>query len=65
MKFIEGIKEKFKEFKPTSWSVDNRTAIYIIAIMISIFGMYKFNTLQKTVPGYCCSNHQRNYYLCW
>ncbi len=47
MNFIEGVKEKFKEFKPTSWSVDNRTAIYIIAIMISLFGLYKFNTMPK------------------
>jgi hypothetical protein len=22
MNFIEGIKEKFKQFKPTSWAVD-------------------------------------------
>ncbi len=47
MNFIEGIKDKFKEFKPTSWSVDNRTAIYIIAILISAYGLFKFNTLPK------------------
>ena len=47
MNFSEGFKEKIKEFKPTSWAVDNRTAIYIIAILISCFGMYKFNTLPK------------------
>lgn len=47
MNFIEGVKEKFKEYKPTSWAVDNRTAIYIIAILISLFGLYKFNTLPK------------------
>src|SRR5215203_1064994 len=47
MNFIEGIKEKFKEFKLTSWAVDNRTATYIIAVMISIYGMYKFNTMPK------------------
>ena len=44
---IEGISKKFKEFKPTSWSVDNKTAIYIIAIIISIYGLYKFNTMPK------------------
>ena len=38
---------KIKEFKPTSWAVDNRTAVYIIAILISAFGLYKFNTLPK------------------
>jgi len=47
MNIPEGIKEKFKEFKPTSWAVDNRTAVYIIAILISCFGLYKFNTLPK------------------
>ena len=34
--FLKRHTEKFKEFKPTSWSVDNRTAIYIIAIIITI-----------------------------
>jgi multidrug efflux pump len=47
MNFIEGIKEKFKEYKPTSWAVDNRTAIYIISILISLYGLYKFNTMPK------------------
>ena len=46
-KFLEGISKKFKEFKPTSWSVDNRTAIYIITILITLFGLYKFNTMPK------------------
>ncbi len=47
MNLIEEGKKKFKEFSPTSWSVDNRTAIYIIAILITLFGLYKFNTLPK------------------
>ena len=47
MNFIEGVKEKFKQFGPTSWAVNNRTAIYIITILISSYGMYKFNTLPK------------------
>jgi multidrug efflux pump len=47
MNFIEGIKEKFKEFKPTSWAVDNRTAVYIIAVLISAYGLYTFNTMPK------------------
>ncbi len=45
--FIEGVAKKFKQFKPTSWSVDNRTAIYIITILISLYGLNKFNTLPK------------------
>jgi multidrug efflux pump len=47
MKVLEGISKKFKQFKPTSWSVDNRTAIYIIAILVSLYGLYKFNTMPK------------------
>jgi multidrug efflux pump subunit AcrB len=45
--FIEGLSKKFKEFKPTSWSIDNRTAIYIITILITAYGLYKFNTMPK------------------
>jgi multidrug efflux pump len=45
--FIEGIAKKFKQFKPTSWAVDNKTAVYIITIMISIYGLTKFNTMPK------------------
>mgnify|MGYP006154311203 CR=1 FL=1 len=45
--FIEGLSKKFKEFKPTSWSVDNRTAIYIITILITAYGLFKFNTMPK------------------
>nr|WP_294903938.1 efflux RND transporter permease subunit [uncultured Lacibacter sp.] len=44
---IEGLSKKFKEFKPTSWSVDNRTAIYIVTILVTLYGLYKFNTLPK------------------
>ncbi len=47
MNFIEGVKTKFKEFGPTSWAIDNRTAIYIIAILISLYGLVKFNTMPK------------------
>src|SRR5436190_2869925 len=47
MKVLEGVSKKFKQFKPTSWAVDNRTAIYIIAILITLFGLYKFNTMPK------------------
>src|ERR1700754_397082 len=44
---LEGISKKFKQFKPTSWAIDNRTAIYIIAIIISIYGLFRFNTMPK------------------
>ena len=44
---IEGISKKFKEFSLTSWAVDNKTAIYIIAIIVSLWGLVKFNTMPK------------------
>jgi len=47
MKVFEGLSKKFKQFKPTSWSVDNRTAVYIITILISLYGLTKFNTMPK------------------
>lgn len=47
MQMLEGIAKKFKQFKPTSWAVDNRTAIYIITILISLYGLFKFNTMPK------------------
>lgn len=47
MQILEGIAKKFKQFKPTSWAVDNRTAIYIITILISLYGLTKFNTMPK------------------
>jgi multidrug efflux pump len=47
MKVLEGISKKFKEFRPTSWAIDNRTAIYIVAILISIYGLMKFNSMPK------------------
>ena len=47
MKVFEKAAKKIKEFKPTSWSIDNRTAIYIIAILITLYGLRKFDTMPK------------------
>ncbi len=38
---------KFKEFKPTSWSIDNRTSIYILTFFISIAGIFAYVNLPK------------------
>ncbi|GAA4316987.1 efflux RND transporter permease subunit [Flaviaesturariibacter amylovorans] len=46
-KLIEGVGKKFKQFPVTSWAVDNRTVVYILAILISAYGLVKFNTLPK------------------
>jgi multidrug efflux pump len=47
MSALENIKEKFKQFKPTSWAINNRTAVYLITMLITAYGLYKFNTLPK------------------
>jgi len=44
---MEGISKTFKQFRLTSWAIDNRTAIYIVAILISLYGIYRFNTMPK------------------
>ena len=36
-----------KEFKPTSWSIDNRTAIFIITVIITMAGIMSYNALPK------------------
>jgi multidrug efflux pump len=46
-KSLEGISKKFKQFKPTSWAIDNGTAIYIIAILITLYGLFQFNSMPK------------------
>ena len=37
----------FKQFKPSSWAIDNKTAIYIVTIIISIWGIMSYNNLPK------------------
>jgi multidrug efflux pump len=41
------MEKKFKEFKPTSWSIDNKTSIYVLALIITIFGMISYNNIPK------------------
>ena len=38
---------KFKEFKPTSWSIDNKTSIYILTLFITLAGIFSYNKLPK------------------
>ncbi len=47
MKVIDGVVKKIKEFKFTSWAVDNKVAVYILAIIISAMGLTQFVTLPK------------------
>ncbi len=41
------MKDTFKEFKPSSWAIDHRTAIYIITIIITLAGLMTYNSLPK------------------
>ncbi|RDV15496.1 AcrB/AcrD/AcrF family protein [Pontibacter diazotrophicus] len=36
-----------KQFKPTSWSIDNRTSVYIVTIIITLVGIFSYINLQK------------------
>ncbi len=36
-----------KEFKPTSWAIENRTAIFIITVIITLAGIMSYNALPK------------------
>lgn len=41
------MKDKFKEFKPSSWAIDHRTAIYILTIIITLAGLMTYLNLPK------------------
>jgi multidrug efflux pump len=41
------MENKFKEFGPTSWSINNKTSIYILTIIITVFGIYTYFKLPK------------------
>lgn len=41
------MENKFKEFGPTSWSINNKTSIYILTIIITLFGMSTYFSLPK------------------
>ncbi len=39
--------EKFKEFKPSSWAINNKTSVYIMTIIITLAGLMTYNSLPK------------------
>jgi multidrug efflux pump subunit AcrB len=55
------MKTKFKEFRPTSWCIDNKTSIYVLAFIITIFGLISYNNIPKeqfpeiVIPQYIVS----------
>ncbi|HEV3223655.1 MAG TPA: efflux RND transporter permease subunit [Puia sp.] len=44
---LENFKGKFKEFKPTSWAINNKTSVYLLIIFVTILGVNKFVTTPK------------------
>ena len=40
-------KHKIKEFLPTSWAIDNKTSIYVLAFLISVLGLMNYVLIPK------------------
>ncbi|GAC1704385.1 MAG: efflux RND transporter permease subunit [Flavisolibacter sp.] len=47
MSALENLTGKFKQFKPTSWSIKNKTTIYLLMLFITLIGVFQFLTLPK------------------
>ena len=47
MSLAENFTEKYKEFKPTSWAIKNKTSVYLLILFVSMMGVYQFVTLPK------------------
>jgi multidrug efflux pump subunit AcrB len=41
------MKDIYKEFKPSSWAIDNRTSIFLLTVFILLGGLFSFNNLPK------------------
>lgn len=39
--------DKIKEFKPSSWAINNKTSVYIMTIIITLAGLMSYNSLPK------------------
>jgi multidrug efflux pump len=47
MSALENFTGKFKNFRPTTWSIKNRTTIYLLMLFVTIAGVFQFITLPK------------------
>lgn len=47
MSALENITDKFRQFRPTTWSIKNKTSIYLMMAFITLMGVYQFVTLPK------------------
>lgn len=41
------MEKKFKEFKLTSWSIDNKSVIYVLTIFITLAGVFSYISIPK------------------
>ncbi len=41
------MEKNFKEFGPTSWAIDNRTSVYVLAVIIAVFGIFSYRSIPK------------------
>jgi Cation/multidrug efflux pump len=39
--------KNLKNFKPTSWSIDNKTSIYVLVLILMIFGAVSYNRIAR------------------
>jgi len=44
---MESLKEKFRQFRLSSFAIDNSTSIFILTFMILFFGISSYNTMPK------------------
>ena len=52
MSALENVKGKFKHFRPTTWSIKNKTSIYLVMLFVSVAGIFQFITLPKEIRRY-------------
>ncbi|MBW4889838.1 efflux RND transporter permease subunit [Mucilaginibacter sp. HMF5004] len=41
------MKDTMKEFGPSSWAIDNKTAVYVLIFLITVLGLVSYNNLPK------------------
>ena len=41
------MKDLDKEFKPSSWAIENKTAVYVMVFLITVLGLVSYNNLPK------------------
>jgi multidrug efflux pump subunit AcrB len=47
MSALENFTGKFKNFGPTTWSIKNRTSVYLLMLLVTLWGVNQFVTLPK------------------